>query len=209
MSGPSVWVTLTARGHMAGVEYPAPYAGILDVSSKCYRCFMAARTKRDLGYRAWLAFHRMRITLLPPLIRHLSEHSGLSEADYQVFIGLTSVPGATMKPSDLAKELGWDMGRVSHQVSRMEARGLLSRQPCPLDARSCWIGLSREGRALARKAIPAQAREVERLFTAALTMEQLQSLIEISEAVEAYLARDGLVHATHDHADSAGPSAAN
>lgn len=152
---------------------------------------MVTRTAPQLGYQAWQAFHRIRITLLPPLIRHLSETSGLSEAEYQVFIGLTSAADGQLTPSELAKELGWEAGRLSHQVSRMEARGLLSRQQCPLDARSCWIGLTKKGRAAAAKAIPLQKREVERLFTAALTREQLQSLIEIADAIELHLETAG------------------
>lgn len=164
---------------------------------------MGAKSTQDLGYRAWKAFHRMRIALLPPLVRHLSENSGLSEADYQVFIGLTSADGGQLKPSELARDLGWDMSRLSHQVSRMEARGLVSRQPCPVDARSCWLGLTVKGRALAGAAIPAQAKEVERLFTAALTRDQLNSLIEIAAAIESHVAALDAAHDPHTDAASA------
>lgn len=152
---------------------------------------MATKTSLSLGYTAWRAFHRIRITLLPPLIRHLSETTGLTEAEYQVFIGLSSVETGQMKPSELAKELGWDMGRLSHQVSRMQARGLLSRQQCPVDARSCWIGLTKKGQALADKSIPMQMAEVERLFTEALTKEQMRAFIEIADAIEAHLVAVG------------------
>ena len=154
---------------------------------------MVTKTSRELGYTAWRAFHRIRVTLLPPLVRHLNETAGLSEAEYQVFIGLTSAESGQMKPSDLAREMGWDFSRLSHQISRMEARGLLSRQQCPTDARSCWIGLTKQGQSLADKAIPVQLAEVHRLFTAALTKDQLHSLIEIADAIEAHLEATTLV----------------
>lgn len=148
---------------------------------------MAAQTSIDLNMSAWRAFHKIRITLLPPLIRHLSDECGMSEAEYQVYIGLSASENGKMKPSQLAEELGWDLGRLSHQVSRMEARGLLAKQQCPFDARSCWIGATRKGKLAFEKALPIQTREVERLFADALTNEQKRSLIEISEAIEKHV----------------------
>ena len=120
---------------------------------------------------------------MPILIKHLNDVCGLSEAEYQVFMGLTASENGQLKPSQLADEIGWDLGRLSHQVSRMEAKGLLSKQQCPVDARSCWIGVTKKGKALFDKALPIQSKEVERLFGRALTNEQMRSLIEISEAI--------------------------
>ena len=144
---------------------------------------MATKNSTDLSLKSWIAFHKIRITLLPILIKHLNDVCGLSEAEYQVFMGLTASENGQLKPSQLADEIGWDLGRLSHQVSRMEAKGLLSKQQCPVDARSCWIGTTKKGKALFDKALPIQSKEVERLFGRALTNEQMRSLIEISEAI--------------------------
>jgi DNA-binding MarR family transcriptional regulator len=146
---------------------------------------MVSKSSKDLSLEAWMAFHNIRVTLLPPLIRHLSEKCGLSEAEYQIFMGLMVAEEKKMKPSQLSDHLGWDIGRVSHQVSRMESRGLLERHQCPIDARSCWIGMTKKGQILIEKAFPLQMQEVDRLFAAALTEKQFQSLIEISHAIEA------------------------
>ena len=145
---------------------------------------MGVKSDVSLGLKAWRAFHKIRISLLPPLVRHLSEQSGLSEAEYQVFIGLATSENGQMKPSQLAEELGWDLGRLSHQVTRMESKGLLTKQQCPIDARSCWVGATKKGQSIFNKAQPAQNKEVERLFADALTNEQMRSLIEIAEAIE-------------------------
>jgi DNA-binding MarR family transcriptional regulator len=153
---------------------------------------MVSKNTKDLSLEAWMAFHNIRVTLLPPLIRHLSEKCGLSEAEYQIFMGLMSVDEKKMKPSQLSDHLGWDIGRVSHQVSRMESRGLLERQQCPMDARSCWIGMTKKGQTLIEKAFPLQMQEVDRLFTAALTEEQFRSLIAISEAIDANITNQKL-----------------
>ena len=145
---------------------------------------MGVKSDVSLGLKAWRAFHKIRISLLPPLVRHLSEQSGLSEAEYQVFMGLAASENGQMKPSQLAEELGWDLGRLSHQVTRMESKGLLTKQQCPIDARSCWVGATKKGQSIFNKAQPVQNKEVERLFADALTNEQMRSLIEIAEAIE-------------------------
>ena len=69
----------------------------------------------------------------------------------------------------------------------MQARGLLSRKPCPSDARSFWIELTKKGQALADRAIPMQLAEVERLFIDALAKEQMQALVGIADAIERHL----------------------
>lgn len=148
---------------------------------------MATKTGADLNERAWQAFHKIRIQLLPPLIKHLNEECGMSEAEYQVFIGLRTSENGQLKPSQLAEVIGWELGRLSHQVSRMESKGLLAKQQCPVDARSCWVGATKKGQALFEKALPIQSREVDRLFSDALTNEQKRLLIEISEAIELHL----------------------
>lgn len=150
---------------------------------------MATKTGTDLNERAWRAFHKIRTQLLPPLIKHLNEEGGMSEAEYQVFIGLRTSENGQLKPSQLAEAIGWELGRLSHQVSRMESKGLLAKQQCPADARSCWVGATKKGQALFDKTLPIQNKEVDRLFSDALTNEQKRSLIEISEAIEVHLSK--------------------
>ncbi len=150
---------------------------------------MGIKLANDLQVEAWMAFHAIRVNVIPPLARHLSEHCGLSEAEYQVFIGLRSTPEMELKPSQLAEELGWELGRLSHQISRMEAKGLLMRKQCPVDARSCFIGMTKKGKALIDKALPLQLKEVKRIFGDALTSQQMKNLIEISESIVKHVSR--------------------
>ena len=140
-----------------------------------------------IGIDAWKAFHSIRINLLPPLVKNLSDKCGVSEAEYQIFMGLRISPQQELTPSKLAETIGWDLARVSHQVSRMEAKGLIKRQPCPEDARSYLLQMTKKGNTLIEKAFPLQMQEVNRLFIDALTTDQLKSLIEISKSIESHL----------------------
>lgn len=141
----------------------------------------------DLQVKAWMAFQQLRVTLLPPLIKNLSDKCGVSEAEYQVLIGIYSTPEDGIRPTDLAEKIGWEDGRLSHQVSRMLNKGLLDRRQCPVDARSCYIALSKKGQAKIIKTIPIQLKEVRRLFGEALSSDQLKALIEIADAVSKHM----------------------
>lgn len=140
-----------------------------------------------IGIDAWKAFHSIRINLLPPLVKNLSDNCGVSEAEYQIFMGLRVSPHQELTPSKLAETIGWDLARVSHQVSRMEAKGLINRLQCPEDARSYLLQMTKKGNTLIEKAFPLQMQEVNRLFIDALTTDQLKSLIEISKSIESHL----------------------
>ena len=59
----------------------------------------------DLQVKAWMAFQQLRVSLLPPLIKNLNDNCGVSEAEYQVLIGIYSTPEDGIRPTDLAKKI--------------------------------------------------------------------------------------------------------
>src|SRR5450755_2022722 len=71
-----------------------------------------------------------RTQLLARLNRSLLEESGLSGADFEVLVTLSDAPGKRMRAVELGRALGWEKSRLSHQVTRMEARGLVWREEC-------------------------------------------------------------------------------
>ena len=145
---------------------------------------MSNENDSKISRKAWYAFHDIRITLLPPLIKHMQDVCGVSEAEYQILIGINSAPNKKTTPSQLAKAIGWDIARVSHQVSRMEYKGLVNKKNSSEDARSFTLSLTNKGESLFKAAFPKQMKEVERLFGDALTTEQCKQLIEIARAIK-------------------------
>ena len=153
----------------------------------CYGWYMKAALANDLQVEAWMAFQQLRVSLLPPLIKNLTQKCGVSEAEYKVLIGLYLSQEDGIRPTDLAEKIGWENGRLSHQLSRMESKGLVDRRECPVDARSCYIALSKNGRVKIEKTIPVHLIEVKRLFGEALSPDQLKALIEIADAVSKHV----------------------
>src|SRR6185369_9061732 len=76
----------------------------------------------------------------------LQRDAGISQADFSVLIRLSESNGQRLRTGELAELLAWEKSRVSHQVTRMEARDLLERTECDTDGRGTWVGLTDEGR---------------------------------------------------------------
>jgi DNA-binding MarR family transcriptional regulator len=133
--------------------------------------------------RAWRGLIRMQAQLGAHLRRSLVRDSGLSDADYDVLVHLSEAPEDRLRIFELVRALQWEKSRLSHQLRRMEQRGLLERSECPTDGRGAFVSLTPEGRAAIEAAAPRHVAEVRRHFVDVLTPEQLDVLGDIAEAV--------------------------
>ena len=86
--------------------------------------------------------------------------------------------------------LEWEKSRLSHQLSRMAARGLITREECAEDGRGAVVRITEKGRALAETAREVCEQTVRRVLVDALTPDQLDALGSIAEVVLARLEQD-------------------
>ena len=94
--------------------------------------------------------------------RSAERRAGLSGAQLLVLDELAGAPAASL--NDLARRTHTDQSSVSVVVSRLVARGLVSREPSIVDGRRVAIALTAPGRAILRRAPrSAQARLVAAL----------------------------------------------
>src|SRR5579875_182839 len=138
----------------------------------------------------WRAFLRMRRALDRGVDRHLTECSGLSIADYQLLVPLSEAPGMRLRARDLGREVDWERSRLSHQIRRMEQRGLLERLECPTDARGTIIALTAAGAEAIRGAAPSHVTWVREHFIDLLTEEERLTLQAVAERVLARFAAE-------------------
>jgi DNA-binding MarR family transcriptional regulator len=131
----------------------------------------------------WRAFLRMRRALERGLDRQLLAESGLSAADYQVLVPLSEAPSQELRARDLGRDADWERSRLSHQLRRMESRGLIERRECPTDARGTIIVLTASGAAAIKEAAPAHVDWVRRNFIDLLDREELACLHGVSERI--------------------------
>ena len=136
---------------------------------------------------AWRGLQRMQAALGAVLNRQLSADTGLSLQDYMVLVVLTAQPEGRMRPFELGRELGWEKSRLSHHVSRMAQRGLVSRERCLADQRGWYVAVSPEGWAAIEGAAPGHVEAVRRWFIDRLTPEQISAMASVADAVLAGL----------------------
>jgi len=140
--------------------------------------------------RAWRAFMHARHQLNAYLNQHLLHDSGLSEADYEILAVLSEHPAGQMPAQELAAIVQWEKSRLSHQVRRMQERGLVVREPNPADGRSAMICLLPAGRRAIEVAAPDHVHNVRRHFINLFTSAELDTLAALNERVLNHLAEE-------------------
>jgi len=132
---------------------------------------------------AWRPFVALLIRLPAALDAQLQRDAGISQFEYLVLSGLSEAPDRTLRMSDLAVRASSSLSRLSHVVSRLEARGWVRREPCPGDGRFINAVLTDDGWTKVTETAPGHVAAVRRLLVDALTPEEFQALGAISERV--------------------------
>jgi DNA-binding MarR family transcriptional regulator len=141
----------------------------------------------DRQAAAWASYQRMRARLAGRLNRELARKTGLSEADFEILVVLTESEDESMRALALRCGLEWEKSRLSHQLRRMEQRGLVTREDCSEDNRGSVIRVTDAGRKLAEEARHHHGQAVRRYVTDVLTADQMEALGAIAETVLAGL----------------------
>lgn len=126
--------------------------------------------------------------------RDLHADSGLSEADYEVLSTLSEVPGRAARFRDLAAAIRWSTSRLSHQLGRMETRGLVARRRAPEDGRGSDVELTESGWSVLSLAAVDHVRSVRRHVFDHLTAEQTKQLADIASSIAAAHEADSSDH---------------
>lgn len=141
----------------------------------------------ELDSKAWRAFHEIGTRLLPHLGRQIASHSNISGAEYVVLLSLSELITPKVNLNRLASSMGWEISRMSHQITRMEESGLVKKSKNSDDSRSFDVSITTKGRRIAESAIPLQSAEINHCFSDVLTNRQKEALIEISEAISTHI----------------------
>ena len=133
--------------------------------------------------RAWRGLLRMTSQLNARMNRQLQDEYGISLADYEVLVALSEAPEGRLRVFEVADALAWEQSRVSHQLARMQRRGLITREGCATDARGAFAVLTTAGRAAIERAAPAHVDTVRQLVFDGLGPDHLNALIEVTTRV--------------------------
>ncbi len=132
--------------------------------------------------RAWRAVRRL-LTVLPSRLGRDLTQLGLSSADYEVLSTLSEKPGRRWGLRDFAEKMQWSRSRLSHHAARMEARGLIEREPDPTDARGSIYHLTDAGFAVLAEAAPGHLESVRARFLDHLSPEEIAVLERVADRI--------------------------
>jgi DNA-binding MarR family transcriptional regulator len=140
----------------------------------------------DEEQQAWRATVHLSQLLMRQLDRDLTVH-GLSGHDYEILVNLSEAPDNRLRMTDLADATSQSRSRLSHQISRMEARDLVRREECEGDKRGTFAVLTKDGMATIERVAPDHVDHVRRHFIDRLTPRQLDEISEAFQPIVEYL----------------------
>ena len=136
----------------------------------------------DDEQRAWRAYIQLAQLLMRQLDRDLHPF-GLSMHDYEILVELSEAPMNRLRMTDLADRTAQSRSRLSHQISRMESRGLVVREGCEGDKRGTFAVLTELGAETIGRVAPHHVASVRRHFIDGLAADGLGTLTDACEPV--------------------------
>lgn len=141
--------------------------------------------------RAWRGFLLASRLVMDQLGRELSESHDLSLTDYGILVRLSEDPERRLRMTDLAASAGLSKSRLSHQMNRLEARGLTTRSTCTDDARGTFAELTDAGYDVLSQASHVHVAGVRRHLLDFLDAQQVADMGQWTEKIVRHLDRDG------------------
>jgi len=135
---------------------------------------------------AWLALLRTYARLWDELEAQVRREHGLTIARYDV-LAHVDMAGGQVRLSELASSIVLSPSGLSKLLDRMEASGLVRRDPDPHDARSTLATITPKGRSLVRKARQGHHELLQQTFGNALDDRDVADLTRIMGRIDASL----------------------
>ena len=136
--------------------------------------------------QAWRATVHLSQLLMRQLDRDLNAH-GLSGHDYEILVELSESPEHRLRMTELADATSQSRSRLSHQISRMESRGLVRRDDCEGDKRGTFAVLTKQGMDVIKQVAPDHVEHVRRHFIDRLSPRQLEEIRDAFGPIVEYL----------------------
>lgn len=135
--------------------------------------------ERPEALQAWMGLCEVvdRVRIL--VNRDLQGSVGLTLAENLVLCQVAMAPQGRLRMAEIAGTLSVAKSAVTKTVDHLEQRGLLARERDPLDRRTVYAALTREGAKVFAAAQPAFIEAVQRYFAARLGEDALHQLRDL------------------------------
>lgn len=143
----------------------------------------------EIRLTAWRSLLNAHAAAVGAIERDLAAEGLIPLTWYDVLVALWEAEGRRLRLHELADRVVLSRSGLTRLVDRLEAVGLICREPCPTDRRGSFAVLTEKGAATLRQTWPAYARGIVEHFARHLSEDE-------AAAVAAALGRVGDGEAT-------------
>lgn len=130
----------------------------------------------------WHAIKKLSEVAYSVIAREIEVETGLSGADFGVLSRLEDLGSGRLGQKELTDSLEWDKSRLSHHLTRMEARGLLRREQA--EGRGVDVAILPGGRRAISAARPVHARAVRKHILQFVGPAHASALLALAEHLQ-------------------------
>jgi DNA-binding MarR family transcriptional regulator len=130
----------------------------------------------DWRIAVWRSFLRAHSYVVRQLERDLVADAGLPLAWYDVLLQLVEAPDRRLRMAELADSVLLSRSGLTRLVDRLQAAGLVVREPFPGDARGMYTVLTPAGLDRLREAAPVHLAGVQEYWLSKFTDDELREL---------------------------------
>ncbi|MSO27539.1 MAG: MarR family transcriptional regulator [Candidatus Nanopelagicales bacterium] len=140
--------------------------------------------------QSWRSFIAAWTLLNHQLNDDLQSRHGLTIADYEILVRLSETQCRRMRMSELAESTLASRSRLSHQVGRMEAAGLVTREECTEDRRGSFAVLTEAGWQALADAAPAHVTGVRTHLVDVLSKSEFKALGDACQKITTAISQE-------------------
>jgi DNA-binding MarR family transcriptional regulator len=144
---------------------------------------MAEERPTEAAVQAWARLVRVEQALLDRIEEDLKSARLPPLVWYDVLLELVREPGDRLRHRDLHRRMLLAKYNLSRLLDRMEADGLIGRQPVNDDARGEYVRVTTRGRDMQKRMWPVYRRAIAKHFSSRLSIDDIDQLLRILSKV--------------------------
>ena len=130
----------------------------------------------DWRIGVWRNFLRAHATVMRELEREMAAETGLPLPWYDVLLQLAEAPQRRLRMAELADRVLLSRSGLTRLIDRLQAEGLVRREPSPHDARGTYTVLTAEGLQRLKEAAPVHLAGIRDHWLAHFSDDELRRL---------------------------------
>lgn len=144
---------------------------------------MAEERPTEAAVQAWARLVRVEQALLDRIEEDLKSAGLPPLVWYDVLLELVREPGDRLRHRDLHRRMLLAKYNLSRLLDRMEADGLIGREPVNDDARGEYVRVTKRGRDMQKRMWPVYRRAIAKHFSNRLSIDDIDQLLRILSKV--------------------------